>query len=628
MFKRYAITIISCVVATLCSTAQEIFVEAESFADKGGWKTDQQFMDIMGSPYLLAHGMGVSVKDAVTTVDVQQGGTYDVYVRTYNWTSPWAPAKDGPGKFQLSVGGQRLKTVLGCKGDRWQWQKAGKVRLGKGKTELRLHDLTGFDGRCDAILLTTDASRSLKQLGDGGSWTARRNAGGKSAVPSHTASYNLVVVGGGIAGMCAAVSAARNGCKVALVNDRPVLGGNNSHEVRVHLGGISETGTYPSLGRMLREFGHSRSGNAMPADYYEDAKKDSFIQSEPNVALYAPYHAVEVSQQGGRIQTVTVEDINTGDRICLSAPLFSDCTGDGTIGFLAGADYRMGREAASEYGENIAPEQADSTVMGSSVQWYARDDSRATSFPEFSYGVTFDEDNCERVSKGEWTWEMGMRNNQITEAERVRDYGLLVVYSNWSYLKNHARDKAQYRRQSLDWVAYVMGKRESRRLMGDYVLSQDDIDKNVFHEDATFTTTWAIDLHFADSLNTARFPAGAFKARTIHRWIYPYAVPYRCLYSRNVDNLFMAGRNISVTHVALGTVRVMRTTGMMGEVVGMAAALCKQHQALPRDVYRLYLPELKAMMEKGAGREDLPNNQHFNEPNQNLAIPRGLQITQ
>lgn len=195
----------------------------------------------------------------------------------------------------------------------------------------------------------------------------------------------------------------------------------------------------------------------------------------------------------------------------------------------------------------------------------------------------------------------------------IRDYGLLVVYSNWSFLKNELKNNHEYLKRKLGWVAYIAGKRESRRLLGDYILKQDDIDKNVFHEDASFTTTWSLDLHFPDSTNASHFPAAPFKAETEHIHIYPYAVPYRCLYSRNIDNLFMAGRNISVTHVALGTVRVMRTTGMMGEVVGMAASLCKKHQVLPRLIYQQHLPELRSLMQKGVGRKNgIPDNQNFN----------------
>ncbi|MDR2913956.1 MAG: FAD-dependent oxidoreductase, partial [Tannerella sp.] len=157
------------------------------------------------------------------------------------------------------------------------------------------------------------------------------------------------------------------------------------------------------------------------------------------------------------------------------------------------------------------------------------------------------------------------------------------------------------------------GKRESRRLLGDYILKEDDLTRYVVHEDGTAATTWTIDLHYPDPKNTVHFPGNEFKSIAVHKPIYPYPIPYRCLYSRNIENLFMAGRNISVTHVALGTVRVMRTTGMMGEVVGMAAWLCKQYGVNPRGVYQRHLPELKSLMERGGGRQGLPNNQTYNE---------------
>ena len=165
----------------------------------------------------------------------------------------------------------------------------------------------------------------------------------------------------------------------------------------------------------------------------------------------------------------------------------------------------------------------------------------------------------------------------------------------------------------MGWVAYISGKRESRRLMGDYILKEDDIRKNVAHEDGTAASTWSIDLHYPDPKNTENFPGEEFKSIAKHIDIYPYPIPYRCLYSRNIDNLFMAGRNISVTHVALGTVRVMRTTGMMGEVVGMAASLCKKYEETPRGIYRSHLNDLKELMKEGVGRKGLPNNQQYNE---------------
>ena len=599
-------------------SAANIWLETENFSEKGGWVVDQQFMDLMGSPYLMAHGMGQPVPDASTTVDIPENGKWHVYVRTFNWTSPWT-SQDGPGAFKVKLGGKTLKTVLGTKGDCWQWQYAGKVSLMAGKTTVALSDLTGFNGRCDAVYLTTEEN-DVPPSEAAALETFRRNM--LNLPDPQVEEYEFVVVGGGIAGMCAAVAAARLGCKVALVNDRPVLGGNNSAEIRVHLGGHVEIGPNKGLGRMIREFGHSRKGNAQPASNYEDERKQAFIDAEQNIELYPSFRAVEVKKEGDRIAAVLVRHIETSREIWLKAPLFSDCTGDGTIGFLAGAHWRMGREARDEYGESLAPETADDLTMGASVQWYTKDMGRETSFPEFSYGAGFTDENCEKVTMGEWKWETGMNYDQIYDAERIRDYGMLVVYSNWSHLKNRLKENGKFRNRSLEWVAYLAGKRESRRLLGDYILKQDDIDKNVYHEDGSFTASWSIDLHFPDPENSKKFPGAEFKAATVHNWIYPCTVPYRCLYSRNVDNLFMAGRNIIVTHVALGTVRVMRTTGMMGEVVGMAAYLCDKYGCTPRQVYQSHLPELKTLMSEGIGKKEGLNDQTFNCANRLLDAPR------
>lgn len=601
--------------------AADLLVEAESFSKKGGWVVDQQFMDQMGSPYLMAHGMGKSVADATTEIRFPQIGIYYIYVRTYNWTSPWV-ATEGPGQFALKINNKKLPVVLGSKGTEWGWQSAGKVTIKNPDATLSLVDLTGFNGRCDAIYFTTEGDKlppsAIKE-----SAAFRKEKLNIPEVPTQTESFDFVVIGGGIAGMCASATASRLGCKVALVNDRPVLGGNNSSEIRVHLGGSIELEPNKGLGRMIREFGHSREGNAKPADYYEDEKKSEFIANEKNVTLFANYRAISVKMNGDKIESILIKQIETGEEKWLKAPIFSDCTGDGTIGYLAGADYTSGRESRTEFGEELAPETADKMTMGASVQWYSNDTGKEEKFPLFKYGITFNPENSEKVTMGEWKWETGMNVDQIKDFERIRDYGLLVVYSNWSFLKNEFKENQKYVNRKLGWVAYMAGKRESRRLLGDYILKQDDIDKNVFHEDASFSTTWSIDLHFPDPVNSQRFPNQEFKAATKHIYIYPYAIPYRCLYSRNINNLFMAGRDISVTHVALGTVRVMRTTGMMGEVVGMAASLCKKYSATPRRVYQIYLSELKGLMIEGVGKKEVPDNQRFNEQ-KFLKAPRGL----
>lgn len=592
------------------SESASLFVEAENFNVKGGWKVDQQFMDQMGSPYLNAHGMGIPVDNAATEIEMPASQNYHVYVRTYNWTSPWT-SKEGPGKFRLQIDGKEMPATLGCTGNQWEWQYAGEVYMEQGKHALVLKDLTGFNGRVDAIYFNSERQAPPSDVAELGRF--RRSQLNIPNTPEVQKEFDLVICGGGIAGMCAAMAAARQGMQVALINDRPVLGGNNSAEVRVHLGGRIEVPPYTNLGNLIKEFGHTKVGNAMPAENYEDDRKLEWIRSEKNISLFLSNRVNQVHVQGDQIDYVVSQNIETGERTLFKAPLFVDCTGDGTVGVLAGAEYRMGREAKAEFAESEAPETADKMTMGSSTQWYAVNTDRPSSFPVFEYGVEFNENNKEAVSKGDWDWENGMRQDQIEEYERIRDYGLMVVYSNWSFLKNKYSQKSQYANKKLQWVAYIGGKRESRRLVGDYILTGTDILNRKVQKDFTAGTSWSIDLHYPVPANEQNFKGEAFKSWAKHLTVYSYPVPYRCLYSRNVNNLFMAGRNISVSHMALGTTRVMRTTGMLGEVVGLAASVCHKHDALPRDVYELYFEELKKLMEKGAGKQGLPNNQHFNE---------------
>jgi hypothetical protein len=424
---------------------------------------------------------------------------------------------------------------------------------------------------------------------------------------------DLVVSGGGVAGICAAISAARLGLKVALVNDRPILGGCNSSEVRVHLGGWTNIGLYPKLGDVVNEIGPARGGNAKPASQYEDARKLRAVAAERNIALFLGTRVTDVVKKGARIAAVVGRNIETGVETTFEAPLFADCTGDGAVGAMAGAEFRYGREAKKDTGEKGAVDKADSMTMGASVQWYSRVAKAPVSFPDLPWALPFTEKSCEKVKMGEWTWETGMTRDMIGDFEAIRDYGMLVVYSNWAFLKNHSSVKGKYAALELGWVAYVAGKRESRRLVGDYVMSEKDVVANVKHADGTACTTWTIDLHYPDPKNTANFPGAEFKSIARHTGFKaPYPVPYRCLYSKNVSNLFMAGRHISVTHVALGTVRVMRTLGMLGEVVGMAAKTCMDHGCMPRDVYTRHLDELKVRMEKGVGTGRAQPPQKYN----------------
>ncbi|MBO7604728.1 MAG: FAD-dependent oxidoreductase [Bacteroidales bacterium] len=602
---RHILYSVLCLLA-ICSSAaaqQHILVEAEQFDDYGGWSLDQQFIEQMGSSYLLAHGAGVPVKDAVTRIEVPKRGRYYIYARTYNWTSPFSPG-EGPGKFKICVGGKAL-TSIGSSGKGWEWQLAGRVRLGKGTEDLSVKDLTGLEGRFDAILFSTKAL-SEEQLKAFRPFPA--------AVPQakDAGSFDLVVIGGGYSGICASVAAARQGLRVALIQDRAVLGGNNSSEIRVQLGGAIDCQPYPNLGNLLKEFAPTRKGNAMPVEYYGDAEKMRIVTSEPNISLFTLTKVLEVEKSGSRIVSVTGRHVVSGERLRFFAPLFADCTGDGTVGTIAGADFRTGREARSEYGEPQAPEQADNMVLGASLQWSSKKDDAPSSFPEFEYGLVLDEQSCQRMTKGSWTWETGMFSDQILEAEQIRDYGMLAIYANWSYIKNKASFRSEFERRSLDWVSFNSGKRESRRLMGDYVLSGNDILHNIQFPDGTCSTSWSIDIHYPEPENHRYFPGREFKSVCDQEETPVSPIPYRCLYSRNISNLFMAGRDISVTHVALASVRVMRTCAMMGEVVGLAAKVCTDYSCTPRELWPAHFDDLKLLMTKGAGDPSAPNLQMTN----------------
>lgn len=599
-------------VAALAAHADTVLIEAESFDDWGGWVNDTQFMDQMGSPYLLAHGMGKPVADAKTTVNISEAAEYHVWVRTKNWmagvyAAQGLPVPESPaGGFELLVNGTPLKTVLGTQGKgEWLWVKASRVVLA-GQVTLTLHDLDGFDGRCDAIVLTTDAEPDFNAL---------RSANPNAQTPKcPNASYDVVVVGGGIAGICAAISSARLGLKTALIHDRPVLGGNNSSEVRVHLGAYANLPPYPRLGDVLAEFSPKSGGNAREASVYEDDLKMKVVKETKGLDLYLNQHVNGVvTNSEGRITAVVAQDTRKGGLQNFEGSWFVDCTGDGNLGFAAGADFRMGREAKSETNEPDAPEKADMITMGASVQWYAGKADGDAAFPTRPWMLkTINEQNCSPHLRGDWWWEAGLGRDQIAEGEYIRDYGLLVAYSNWAFVKNGYSKKESFADKELKWVAYNAGRRESRRLLGDFILDQNHLRNKDFQPDGTCATTWTIDLHLPKTARESKFEGEPYQSNSLNEKIWPYPIPYRCLYSRNVPNLFMAGRDISVTHIALGTTRLMRTHGMMGEVVGMAASICKKHGCNPRDVYTTHLNELKELMTKGVGDGKKHPRQDYN----------------
>ena len=593
--------------AAIAAQAKTIFIEAESFDDWGGWVNDTQFMDQMGSPYLLAHGLGKPVADAKTTF-VGNGWKYDVWVRTRNWTAYWHPGwrlHPGAGTFNIVVNGEKLPNVIGGQGSgEWEWVKAGEVTLKVGENTVALHDLDGFDGRVDAIVFSTKGSSEFTPRD-----SLLRESVGKTMPP-----YDVVVVGGGIAGICAAISSARLGLKTALIHDRPVLGGNNSSEVRVHLGAYANLPPYPRLGDVVAEIGPKAGGNAREASVYEDDRKMKVVKETKGLDLYLNQHVNRVCKDDeGRIIAVGSQDTRNGDRYVFKGSWFVDCTGDGSVGYRAGADFRMGREAKSETNEPDAPEKADMITMGASVQWYAEKADGDAAFPVRPWMLkTINEANCSPHLKGDWWWEAGLGRDQIAEGEYIRDYGLLVAFSNWAFVKNGYSKKDVFADKELKWVAYNAGRRESRRLLGDFILDQNHLRNKDFQPDGTCATTWTIDLHLPKTARESKFEGEPYQSNSLNEKIWPYPIPYRCLYSRNVPNLFMAGRDISVPHIALGTARLMRTHGMMGEVVGMAASICKKHGCNPRDVYKSHLDELKELMTKGVGDGKKHPRQDYN----------------
>ncbi len=565
-------------------------VETERFEDPGGWTVDQQCMDVIGSSYLIAHGCGQPVADAVTNIRLPSGGRYRVWVRTRDWVAQFG-FPETFGHFRMLVNDQPLTPVFGAdKRAQWHWQDGGFVELEDPDVSLRLQDLDGFDGRCDAVLfarepdfLPPEEREALDAL--------RRECGGVQQDPVDAGQFDFVVAGGGVAGICAAVAAAREGLNVALLHDRPVLGGNNSSEIRVHIGGKRNLEPFPALGNIVNEIIPSEDhGNAQPQAYYEDDKKLAAVEKEPNIYLALNTHVVDVESAGGRITAVVAQDIETGARTRYAAGLFADCTGDGAVGHLAGAEYRVGREGKAETGERLAPEVPDTMVMGSSIMWYTEQAESETHFPEFPWATGFSEEVCDPAERGDWNWEVGMKQDQITDIEWIRDYGLRTAYGNWSFVKNRSAWKDEFRNHRLAWVGCIAGKRESRRLLGDVVLTEEDIEENRIFPDACVTTTWTIDLHYPREIPA--FDGAPFRSYADHVQKPPYPIPFRCFYSRNIENLMMAGRNISVTHIALGTTRVMGTCGMMGEVVGMAAGLCCEQNVPPRAVYTDYLQKL------------------------------------
>ena len=581
-------------IASLASTsfaADQVFVEAESFREHGGWSLDTQFIEGMGSPYLLAHGMGEPVKDAATVVAFPSPGKYRVWVRTLDWVARWN-APGTPGKFQLLVDGKPLAETFGTKGKVWAWQDGGTIEIAKGEVPLALHDLTGFEGRCDAIFFTKDdvfTPPNSNGLND--RW--RRELLGLPEKAEEAGTFDLVVVGGGYGGTGAAISAARMGCKVALVQDRAVLGGNGSSEVRVWAMGGTRRGKYPNLGEIVEEFQDTAKESPGTYEEFGDDKKEQLVRAEKNIALFFSNRVIAVEMRDKQhVAGVISLDVRSGAKRRFAGKLFCDATGHATIGALAGADHTI----------------RETEHLGMSNMWRWKEEGTASAFSEVPWALPLDMDDFPYPQRfhAQWFWESGFNKHPILGLEDMRDWNFRAIYGAFNAMKNRG-GKAEHANAKLEWVAYIGGPRESRQLLGDVVLTREDIAEKKEFPDGTVPTTWDIDLHYPKEQFAKKFADDPFISKAVFDKSvdkkHGYPVPYRCFYSRNVENLFMAGRDVSVTHEALGTVRVMKTGGMIGEVVGKAASLCVKMDVMPRAIYERYFPELQELLQlPGAAR--------------------------
>jgi len=571
-----------------------LMVAAAGFDQTGGWLLDTQFIDTMGSPYLIAHGLGVPVANATSLVRLPHAGKWRVWVRTMDWVARWK-AFGAPGRFQLLIDRIPLKSTFGDSGSQWHWQDGGIVEISKPEITLALHDLTGFNGRCEAIYFTQNLTTDPP---------AQRPLSFKvSSSNQPTQDFDLVVAGGGYAGMAAALSAGRMGLKTALVQNRPVLGGNASSEIHVPPRGLMpENGPYPRLGRLVRELQFDQNVESRLAVETDDLHYEQVLRAEKNIHLFLSHHVCAAETEGDRLTGLWMLDTHAGSQTLITGRLFADCTGHATLGALAGAEWVIGAgPVANEQHRREFP------LMGMTNKWRWTWTDVPSAFPETPWALDLSLDDFPLHQAdlwGSWRWESGFYRHPIDDLEYIRDWNLRAVFGAWNAVKNKEKSKA-YAKARLSGVAAIGGTRESRRLIGDYVLTAEDILNRSIFEDGFVPVSWYLDRHIPHRTYNRRYPDAPFIAenwesikdtrrpRHSEPW---WGIPYRCLYSRNIGNLFMAGRNISTDYLALGPVRVMRTCGMMGEVVGQAAAVCADKKCLPRAVYQDHLQRLKQLL--------------------------------
>lgn len=414
--------------------------------------------------------------------------------------------------------------------------------------------------------------------------------------------YEVVVIGGGMAGVCAAIASSRNGARTALIQDRPMLGGNASSEIRMHICGATHHGKRENaretgiLEEILLE---NRARNPQHSFSEFDTILWEKVKEEKNLELYLNTRVFKVCTENQKISYLEAHQLTTEKEFTFQAQIYIDCTGDGMIAAQAGAICRQGRESREEFGESYAPEKADRGTMGNSLMFKAIDMGYPVPFkrPSWAYEYT-EEDLAYRdhedynsqkenyaVESGYWWIELGGEKDTIGDAENIRDELLKTLYGIWDHIKNKGNHGADT--FALDWVQFLPGKRESRRIEGDYLLKEQDLLEGRIFEDAVAYGGWPMDMHPPKGFLFSGDPTRYIELGKV------YTIPYRCFYSKTINNLMMAGRNISTTHMAFGSTRVMGTCAVGGQAAGTAAAMAVRLGYTPREIGEKNIEDLQ-----------------------------------
>ena len=413
---------------------------------------------------------------------------------------------------------------------------------------------------------------------------------------------DVCVIGGGIGGMFTAISAARHGAKVALMHDRPVLGGNASSEIRMWISGagtrvrdLQETGIMEELQLENMYRNPTRNYSTWDALLYE------MVRLEPNIDLILNCTCNDAVTENGKIKSVKGFQLTTYTWHEVEAKIFVDSSGDSILAPLTGAEYRVGREAKSEHNEEFGLDVADNHTMGMSILLQCRETDSPVKYTPPAWAYDFPDNqsmnnkphNIYAINTNFYWIELGGMQNSIDDTEEVRDELLKIAFGVWDHMKNHGDHGAE--NWELEWVGFLPGKRESRRYVGDYVLTQHDVENSPIFEDTVAYGGWQIDNHLPGGFNMDAKGGGHLQKRRLSE---PYAIPLRSLYSKNIENLMFAGRNISASHVAFSSTRVMGTIGVIGQAVGTAASIAVKYGLSPREVTKTKITEVqKALMD-------------------------------